>query len=286
MERRAPAAIQQTDGREQVFGDRVGGDTVDRPERPRPQHGRCPAPERRVPTILAGLEDPVEQPFFGEGTDVLERIEVVEVLRGLDDRDPRIIEVRDRGREELRRWHVIGIEDGDQVGLDGGEGVVEVAGLRVCVGRSGQIASTDLFRHLLHPRSATVVEYPGLVGRAQRHRRGDGRQQDVLVLVVGGDAQGDGRRAHALPGGGTIIDRPGREQEEAEAEGGVQLEQVEEPPDGRREGHRGRPPEQIPDDQSTGRDGNRTAGPFGSGRAASVVDHRRRVERLGPGRSG
>ena len=49
---------------------------------------------------------------------MLERLDVIEVLRGLDERNLRIVKVAQRIHQEVRTGHVIGIQHSHELGIN------------------------------------------------------------------------------------------------------------------------------------------------------------------------
>jgi len=166
---------------------------------------------------------------------VFEGLEVVEVLRRLDQGDPRIVEVAEGVHQEVRRRDVVGVEDTDEVGLDDAEGVVQVARLGMFVGRAREVLRTEVGGQSRDLGPVTVVEHPGLMRDAHRHGRGDGRGEHLEALVVGRDQDRDpGRRGRDIVRGGPAVDIPQREGEQRETNERVDLEDEErdrDPPD-------------------------------------------------------
>jgi len=248
---RLPAATMQPDRGVDVLGDRVGGDQSDSAQCGDPNDRPGPAPERAAPAVLAGLQDAVEEGLlveaFRAGTVgigqrpgratalVFEGLEVVEVLRRLDQGDPRIVEVAEGVHQEVRRRDVIGVEDPDEVGVDLAEGVVQVARLGMFVGRAREVLRTEVGGQSRDLGPVTVVEHPGLMRDAHRHGRGDGRGEHLEALVVGRDQDRDpGRRGRDIVRGGPAVDIPQREGEQRETDERVDLEDEErdrDPPD-------------------------------------------------------
>ena len=100
-----------------VLGDRVRRHPADVAQGGDPDDGAGAAPERAAPAVLARLEHPAEQRLFveplavaGDGI-VLERVVVVELLRCLDQRDLRIVEIADRPHQQVAVRHVVGVEE-------------------------------------------------------------------------------------------------------------------------------------------------------------------------------
>ncbi len=172
-----PSLRVQHDRRVQVFGDGLGEDAAVRLERLAPQHRASAAEERRVPVVLA-RHDQVEErvllavhPPVLPAHVVLDGIEVVVLLRHLDDGDLRVAEESERAVEELRARHVIGVERRDEVRVRLPEGVVPVAGLGVSVVRARDVVAPNLVGQRAHRLTTAVVEHVSLVRIPHRHRR-------------------------------------------------------------------------------------------------------------------
>jgi hypothetical protein len=158
---------------------------------------------------------------------VLEGLQVVEVLRRLDQGDRLVVEVPDGVGQEVGPRHVVGVEHGDHVGVDDLEGVVQVAGLGVAAIGAPQVAGAEVGGELGDLRPGAVVEDPGVVVGLQRDRGRDGGGEHLGGLVPGGDQHRDAQRGLA----GGACPRPGpevpqREGVQAEPDRGVQLQQV------------------------------------------------------------
>src|SRR6185436_15755758 len=83
-----PALAVHPDRGVDVLGHAVDAHAADRAERVDPDHRARPAPERRTPAVLRGGDHAIEDRLFIEDLAVtpplmLERFEVIEVLRGL-----------------------------------------------------------------------------------------------------------------------------------------------------------------------------------------------------------
>ena len=193
----------------QVFGDGAGGEAADLVECAAPHHGATAAEEGGVPVVLAALNDAKEQRLLGPhrapcaAPAVLERVEVVEVLRRLHEAQLGVVEVAQRAGQEVAPGCVVGVEDGDQLTAAAGQRMVQIAGLGVLVVGARQVLAAELTRQRPHLRPAPVVEQPGGV-RVVHGPRGEQRlahQRDRLV--VGGHEDVDaeahrGRRGLAI----------------------------------------------------------------------------------------
>ncbi len=239
-----------------------------------PHDSAGPAPERSAPAVLARLEDPIEEGLLVEAPGlvglavdqragratalVLEGFEVVELLRRLDQGDPRIVEIAQGAHEEIGRGDMVGVQHADVVRIDDPEGVVEIAGLGVFMGRAGDVLRAEFRGELGHLGPVAVVEDPRLVRDMHRHGGRHGRHQDLEPLVVGRDEHGDLaiRLGHVVRLRSSInVPQGDREQEQPDE--GVDLEDEQrdrEPPD-----VQGERPARAPDEVAEG-DGQRCHG--------------------------
>ena len=276
---RLPAATMEPDRGVDVLGDRVGGDQTDFAQRGDPDDRAGPAPERAAPAVLAGLQDAIEEGLLVEplracavgigqragraSALVFEGLVVVEVLGGLDQGDPRIVEVAEGVHQEVRRRDVVGVEDTDDVGVDDPEGMVQVARLGMFVGRAREVVRTKVRCQPRDLRSVTVVEHPGLVRDAHGDCRGDGRCEHLEAFVVGRHQDRDpGRRGRDVVRGGPAADVPQREREQQEPEERMDFENEErdrDPPDVKRECPAGAPDE-VPQGDREREHGDRSDG--------------------------
>ena len=275
-----PALAVEPDGGVEVLGHRLGGDPADPLQRLAADDGGGPAPEGPVVAVLARHDHLEEHALIvAARLEMLERVVVAEVVGRLDQRHRRIVEVADGGVEDVGLRDVVGVEDQDQLTVGVAEGVVDVAGLGVLVGRPGQIAGPEPSGQPGHLLTATVVEDPGGMGIGDpvaAHQRGP---EDVQALVVGADEdvdagpQSDGRPVgHGHP--------PGQEGERGQHGPAEQLAgQQHEEHDRLRAGPGiGRPPHQVrrPPDQG---DQDQAA----DDQAVVLVRHRRWLPRFRPG---
>ena len=211
---------------------------------------------------------------------VLEALLVVEVLRGLHQGDERVVEVAEGVAEQVAVGDVVGVQDGDDVGVDVLERVVDVAGLRVAVLLAGEVARAEGPGQLGDLRPVAVVEHPGLVRDVDRHGGGDGRQQDLERLVVGRDEHREPERVLLdRCGRRDGVDVPQRQREQQQRQDGVRLEQQQgdrDPPHVQVGGLQ-RAPGQVGERQQRGGDGDRLDPPaaqqalgVGNGRAGGA----------------
>jgi hypothetical protein len=220
----------EADGGVDVLCDRIGRRAADRAQRPGAHEGVRAAPEGGVPSVLAGLKQAVEQGLLmerlavGDAAAVLEAVDVVEVLWRLHQGDLRIREVAERGAQEFGGGDVIGVEDGQDLGVDDAKRMVQVSGLRVLVGRPRQVPGAERGSQCRDLGSLAIVEDPRLVRRLERDRRGDGGHQNLRTLVVGRDQ--DRHAGHTSEGAASraYVDIPEAEGKEREPHGGVHLE--------------------------------------------------------------
>jgi hypothetical protein len=259
-----PTGPVHPDGRLDVLSHAVGADAAHRAQRFDPQDGACAAPERRRPPVLGRGDDAVEDGLFVEDPTValtlmLERLEVVEVLRRLHEGELRILEVRQQRGQEPAGGDVVRVEHGDQIDVEVRQSVVEITGLRVGVVRTRQVAGAERLREFADVLAVAVVQDPRLMSWLERDGRGDGREQDLAWFVVGRDqdrdawgrAIGDGRRLRIEP--------PQRHRVEDEADRVVDLDDEHgdgDPPPLHRDGA-GQAPEEIRRRDRDGGDGDR-----------------------------
>ena len=116
---------------------------------------------------------------------MLERGKVVEVLWGLDQCRPWVVEVAEGVDQEVGSGDMVGVEHRDDIRLDDPEGVVEVAGLGVATVVATQIAGTQIICQPGDMRPIPIVQDPGLMHRLQRDRGRNGRGEDLQWFVPG-----------------------------------------------------------------------------------------------------
>ena len=151
------ALAQQGQGQQNVFGDRLGRQSVaDGAERGAARDRIGAAAERGIPGVAArhdGVEE--EALLVRQGLAQcqvgLHRIVIVEGVRDLHDPDRGFGKEADRAHEEVALRHEIGVEYGDEVGIGLGQCVVDVAGLAVSVVGPGEIADPFAIAESLQP---------------------------------------------------------------------------------------------------------------------------------------
>ena len=196
---RPPAATVQLQCGVDVLGQGLGCHSADLAQRHHPQQRAGTAPEGGVPAVPSGGERSVEQLLLHVSSAaapayVLETVQVVEVLRGLDQGQPGVGEVRQRRGEEVPAGDVVGVQDGDDLDVEQvgqSQGGVQVAGLGVLSRVAGVVSGAQGGGQLGHPGTVAVVQNPGLVRRVQGYRRGNGREQDLTGLVARRDEHRD-----------------------------------------------------------------------------------------------
>ncbi len=187
---RTISALVQTQAGVDVLGHRAGRETADPVECAAANHRATAAVEGGVPDVLAALDHAKEQGLFGPGDPaarigaVLERIEVVEILRRLHERHLRIVEISQRLQQKIAPRRMIGIERRNEIGVAVGQGVVEIACLGVGVVAACEVTKAQRFRHFAHRRSIAVVENPCLVWIFHRARRQCSAPDHLDILVV------------------------------------------------------------------------------------------------------
>ena len=161
---------------------------------------RRAAPVGGAVAVLAGADDAVEERLLvAADRVVLGRVVIEEVVRGLDDGHPLVVEVADQRVERVRHRDVVGVEDEDQIARGARQRGVDVAGLGVRVVGAGHVARAGEPRELLHLRAATVVEQVGGVRVGERAAAGERGEHDLGGLVVGADVDVDARRGDRRP---------------------------------------------------------------------------------------
>lgn len=189
-----PAPLVQHDRGVEVLRDRRGLDPADLDQRLAADHGARAAPERPVVAVLAGADHPEEQGLLvAVLCDVLDRVEVVELVRRLGEHDVGVLEVADHRVEEVRQRHVVGVQHRDQVALEVPERVVDVPGLRVAVVGPGQVAGAELTGELGELGPAPVVEQPRGVRVPQGPAAEQRGAQHLHRFVVGRHQHVDGQ---------------------------------------------------------------------------------------------
>ncbi len=126
--RRAPALLVEVDRELEVLGQRVRGEPADALERLAAEQHVGAAAEDGVEPVLAAGDGSEEQRLLrpGRGGDAIV-LGVGVVLRRLDERDLGVVHPPERGLEEARVRHVVGVEHGDERGVGLRQGVVDVA---------------------------------------------------------------------------------------------------------------------------------------------------------------
>ncbi|MNO28061.1 hypothetical protein D3C76_179470 [compost metagenome] len=125
----------QAQGGVGIFGHGLDSKTTDAFQRSAAQHGTRAAEKRRVPHIVAVLDQAVEQlPFVGAAAEraevALERVRREEMVRCLHQRQFSVLEEPAHGQlQEGAHRHMVAVEDGDQLAVGDAQRMVEVAGL-------------------------------------------------------------------------------------------------------------------------------------------------------------
>ena len=183
-----PAAAVQLDGGVEVLGDSLGGDPPDFHKGRPPDHRCGPTPEHTVVAILAGQDHLEEHALVvASGLEMLERVVIAEVVRGLHHGHGGVAEVAHRGVEYVGLWDMVGIEDQEQLGIDHFQGVVDVPRLGVTIVGSCEVTGARPLRQNPNGLPAAVVEHPGRMRVGDPGTTKKRGLEDVQSLVVGTD---------------------------------------------------------------------------------------------------
>ena len=106
----------------------------------------------------------------------------------------------ERALEEVRRRHVVGVEQQQELGVGLREAVVEVAGLRMGVRRAGEVARAEGGGHPPHLVAGAIVEHEHVADPTHRDGASHGRLEHGQRLVAGADERIDA----AFSSGGTM----------------------------------------------------------------------------------
>src|SRR5260370_803756 len=181
----------------QVRGDGARREAADTFERIAADYRAAAAKKRRIPAILAALDDTKEQCLLGPdfmrcvGPAMLVRVQVVVILRCLDERYARVFEITERLDEKIAPRCMIGVEHRDHLAAGARESVVEIAGLRMRIISTRQILTSELGRQSSHRLPAAIIENPGALWIVHRHCRQHRLAYQVDRLAVGGDVHID-----------------------------------------------------------------------------------------------
>ncbi len=193
---RVPALAVQAQRGVRILGDGLGGKPADGIDGLAPQYRAGAAEKRRVPQIVAVLHQAVEQlAFVGVAAEHLqvafERIGREEVVRGLHQRQFRVAQEPAAGDlQERTHRQVVAVEDGHQLAIDQGQGVVEIAGLGMAVIGAGDVVDPGALSECAEFFALSIIEDVDaqLVGRpVQAHRCVHGVPHQRQVFVVGGN---------------------------------------------------------------------------------------------------
>lgn len=147
-----------------IFGHRLCGDPADFFERRAAQQGAGAAKERRIPEIVTILKNAVEElSLVGNHHELvqisLEGIRRIEKVRSLQHAELGIFqEPAQRDLQEASRRHVIAIEDRDIGRGQQGQRVIDVAGLRMLVVATSDVANLGLFAKPAELFAPPIVE--------------------------------------------------------------------------------------------------------------------------------
>ena len=120
-----------------------------------------------------------------------ERVGVVEVLRRLNESDPRVFEVPEEAVQDVGQWHVIGVQLQDELPVGDAEGVIQVPSLGVLVALSADVGDPQGLGHRLHLFALAIVEHEGAVRISDRPGADCGATQNLERLVEVGDKDVD-----------------------------------------------------------------------------------------------
>ena len=168
----APAPLVQLERRPDVLGLGVRVDPADLVHRVAPEHHVGADAERRVEVVATGLDEAVEDGLHVARAAGDHGVQVAVGLRRLDEGHVVVGEERQDLLDELGPRHEVGVEDGEEVTLGLGQGMVDVAGLGAGTAAAAQVEAAELVGELPHAVRAAVVEEPGAVGPADRERGG------------------------------------------------------------------------------------------------------------------
>lgn len=114
--------------------------------------------------ILPGLNDREKDALLFEETppllvdDMGEGVEVVEILRRLNEGDARIAKETEQPVEDVRKRYVVRIELKNELAVRLAQRVVEVARFRVLVGGTGDVPDAEFLREGPNALALAVIE--------------------------------------------------------------------------------------------------------------------------------
>ena len=195
-----PAVLLHSQRRVGVLGDGFDSDAADLIEGATTEDGAGAAEEGGVPEVVAVLNDSVEElAFVGDGSELveiaLEGIGRIEVMRGLQ--HPQLFVAQKPAHGDLQKapgGDVIAVEDDDVGRVEFGEGVVDIAGLRVLVVVARHVADAGFFGKETELFAVSVVKEVDVepVGGPVDVHGGEGCVlYEAERLVVGGDEEID-----------------------------------------------------------------------------------------------
>jgi hypothetical protein len=99
-----------------------------------------------------------------------EGVDVVEVLRRLDQRHLRILEVPEQPIDDVRQRHVVGIELQDEFARRDAQRVVQISRFRIRIADAADVADAQPLGHRFHILALPVIEHVGAVRIPDRPR--------------------------------------------------------------------------------------------------------------------
>ena len=159
-----PSLRVDADRSQHVLRDRARREAVDVVERRAPHDRAAPDEVGGVPAVASRLDEVVEKPLLGPDVflfvvgAVLERVDVVELLRRLGEGDLLVPEIADEAIDEMRERRVVRVENSDELGGRVLQSEVDVAGLRVLVALAREVDAPELLAERLDLGAVPVVE--------------------------------------------------------------------------------------------------------------------------------
>jgi hypothetical protein len=153
----------ETDRRMDVLRRRTGQESADRFQRRPAQESAGPAVKGRIISIAAGLnliekELLLVQHLPRQPEIFLIWIRIVEMMGDLHQRDGGILKVAHRSLQQGLDRDMIGVKIDDQFAPCMLQGIIEIAGLGVLIGRPAQVVASEPFGHRPHLGSVAVIQ--------------------------------------------------------------------------------------------------------------------------------